>query len=105
MTAAWVTPGEARKRSRLLSLAAGWSRARRPQFAITAGAETNVARRIRLLLDEIDHGWRRRALLPAAAVVVLIAVLLAAPLRVGGQANTAPAISLGAHSHFHPHGH
>lgn len=71
--------------SALLALAAGWSHARCPLATITAGAETGVGRRIRLLLDEMEQGCRRRALLPAAALLVVIALPRAGAVRVSGS--------------------
>ena len=70
--------------SELLGLAAGWRRARRPMLAITAGAETNVARRIRLLLDQPP---RTRAV---AIVALAVALVLIVPLSSAVRFGTAP---------------
>ena len=88
--------------SELLTLAAGWGAARRPYYTITAGAETGVARRIRLLLDEMEQGWRKRLLLPVAVLLLLIAIPLAARVRVG-PANQPDAASGTVFSHTHGH--
>lgn len=68
----------------LLSLGAGWNRARRPRHALMAGAQTDVARRIHLLLDELERGGRRSRLL-AIATAVLVAGLAAAALIETGR--------------------
>jgi beta-lactamase regulating signal transducer with metallopeptidase domain len=92
----------------LLGLAAGWRRARRPMLAITAGVETNVARRIRLLLDEPS---RTRAV---AIVGLAIALVLIVPLSSAVRFGTPPesfsvAPSFGESwlpfGHNHSHGH
>ncbi len=94
--------------SELLRLAAGWRRARRPMLAITAGAESNVARRIRLLLDQPP---RTRAV---AIVAVAVALILTVPLSAAVRFDTAPesfsvAPSFGeswlpfGHNHSHQH--
>jgi beta-lactamase regulating signal transducer with metallopeptidase domain len=69
--------------SELLALAAGWSRARRPMLAITAGAETNVARRIRLLLDQPPR--------TGAIAIVALAVALVAALPLSSAVRFGPA--------------
>jgi beta-lactamase regulating signal transducer with metallopeptidase domain len=74
----------------LLKLSAGWRAATRPLYAITAGAETNVARRISLLLDDIEHGPRRRSALALVAILLVIGVPLAANVRLGGVGSTEP---------------
>ena len=94
--------------SELLALAAGWGAARRPHFTITAGAETGVARRIRLLLDEIEQGWRKRLLLPVAALVLIAAIPVAAKIRVGPTGAAASAGTFFSHGpahHLSGHGH
>ena len=68
----------------LLNLAARWTSARRPQFAITAGAETKVSRRIHLLLDELERGGRRRVLLPIVAGLLIIGMPMAAAFHISG---------------------
>ena len=94
--------------SELLGLAAGWRRARRPMLAITAGAETNIARRIRLLLDQPP---RTRAV---AIVALAVALVLIVPLSSAVRFGTAPesfsvAPSFGqswlpeGHHHSHQH--
>jgi beta-lactamase regulating signal transducer with metallopeptidase domain len=62
--------------SELLALAARWTRRRRPPYAMTAGAGTSIAARLRLLLDELEHGRRRRRVLIPVATVALPVVLL-----------------------------
>ena len=92
--------------SELLALAAGWSRARRPMLAITAGAETNVARRIRLLLDEPP---RTRAIaIVALAVALVAAVPLSSAVRFGSAPESfsvAPSFGGAWLSHGHNHLH
>ena len=61
----------------LLQLAASWRGLKRPLYAVTAGADTDVARRIGLLIDELEGGWRRRLLIPILAIALLLAVPLA----------------------------
>jgi beta-lactamase regulating signal transducer with metallopeptidase domain len=93
--------------SELLALAAGWSRARRPMLAITAGAETNVARRIGLLLDQPPRTGA------TAIVAVAVALALVVPLSSAVKFGSAPesfsvAPSFGdwfPHAHQHGHGH
>jgi beta-lactamase regulating signal transducer with metallopeptidase domain len=70
--------------SALLSLAGRWKDARRPVYAITAGAETGVARRIRLLLDDVEGRTRPRHVLPVAAIALVVGMPLSAALRIGG---------------------
>jgi beta-lactamase regulating signal transducer with metallopeptidase domain len=90
----------------LLSLAAGWSGARRPRYAITAGAETSVATRIRLLLDEMEQGGgRRRMLLPIAAVLLMVAVPIASTLRVGAATGAGSSTDADPHATLHQHRH
>ena len=81
--------------SALLALAAGWKGARRPVYAITAGAETGVGRRIRLLLDDMEHGSRHRLVLPIAAVALVIGMPLSAALRIEGFPPASPAVDSG----------
>ena len=69
----------------LLDLSAAWAGARSPRYAITAGAETHVARRIRLLIDGMGRRGRRGPLLPAAIVLVLLATVLSTAVRVGAS--------------------
>jgi beta-lactamase regulating signal transducer with metallopeptidase domain len=69
----------------LLDLSAGWAGARSPRYAITAGAETHVARRIRLLIDGIECTGRRGSLLPTAVIVILLATILSAGVRVSSS--------------------
>lgn len=69
----------------LLALSAGWAGARSPRYAITAGAETHVARRIRLLIDGMERRRTRRAVLPAAVIAVLLATVLSAGIRVSAS--------------------
>ena len=94
--------------SELLSLAAGWRLARRPMLAITAGAETNVARRIRLLLDQPP---RKRAIAIAAVAVALVLVVpLSSAVRFGPAPESfSVAPSFGESwmpvGHSHSHGH
>jgi beta-lactamase regulating signal transducer with metallopeptidase domain len=73
--------------SELLALAVEWRCARRPLNALTAGADTSVARRIHLLLAETDSRWRRKILLPVTAAGLLIGMPLAAIVRVGGPSS------------------
>jgi beta-lactamase regulating signal transducer with metallopeptidase domain len=94
--------------SELLTLAAGWSRARRPLLAITAGAETNVARRIRLLLDQQPRS--RAVAIVAVGVALVVAVPLAAAIRFGqapASFSVAPSIEASwfgdGHRHSHRH--
>jgi beta-lactamase regulating signal transducer with metallopeptidase domain len=90
--------------SELLTLAAGWSRARRPLLAITAGAETSVARRIRLLLDRPP---RTRAIaIVALAVALVVGVPLSAAIRFGPAPTSFAAPPFGSWSpHVHDHSH
>jgi beta-lactamase regulating signal transducer with metallopeptidase domain len=94
--------------SELLRLAAEWRRARRPMLAITAGAETNVARRIRLLLDQQPR--TRGIAIVALAVALLTAVPLSSAVRFGPAPESfSVAPSSGqpwlSHGHDHSHGH
>ena len=76
----------------LLALASAWRGTRRPLSAITAGAETNVVRRIDLLLDDLERGCRRRLLLPVIAVLFLVAIPLSGNVRFGSVAASAPSM-------------
>ena len=94
--------------SELLGLAAGWRRARRPMLAITAGAETNVARRIRLLLDRPPR--TRAVAIVALAIAIVAAVPLSSAVRFGVPPESfAVAPSFGGswmplgHGHSHAH--
>ena len=69
----------------LLDLSAGWAGVRSPRYAITAGAETHVAQRIRLLIDGIEGTGRRGTLLPTAVIVLLLATVLSAGIRVSAS--------------------
>ena len=69
--------------AQLLELAAQWNGIRPPLYAVTAGAETNVGRRIQLLLDELESGWRRRTVIPVIAGLVLAGMPIAATVRLG----------------------
>ena len=94
--------------SELLALAAGWRRARRPMLAITAGAETNVARRIRLLLDQPPR--TRAVAIVALAVALVAAVPLSSAVRFGPVPDSfSVAPSFGESwmplGHGHSHGH
>ena len=73
--------------SALLSLAVEWSDARRPRYTLTAGAETNVGRRIQLLLDESDCGGRRSVRLAVAALLLLAAVPVSSLIDAGAVSN------------------
>ena len=89
--------------SALLSLAARWSEARRQRHLLTAGAETNVTRRIHLLLDEVEHRKSRSVGLVVAALLLLAAVSLSAFIdaaRVSG-AGGAGSHSLNHAAHMH----
>lgn len=87
--------------SELLTLAEGWRRARRPLHAITAGAETDVGRRISLLLDDLERGWRRRLVLPVAAAVLVCAIPLAGTVRVGRVVRADSGAAAGAFDALH----
>ena len=91
----------------LLQLAAGWRGLKRPLYAVTAGADTDVARRIGLLIDELEGGWRRRLLIPILAIALLLAVPLGATVRIGGSVRSDGWPAAGSHdpSHalFHQH--
>jgi len=94
--------------SELLGLAAGWRRARRPMLAITAGAETNVARRIRLLLDQPPR--TRAFTIVALAIALVAAVPLSSAVRFGPAPESfSAAPSFGEswlpHGHNHSHQH
>ena len=90
----------------LLALSAGWAGVRSPRHAIAAGAETNLASRIRLLIDGMDGG-RRRAWLPIALVVLVLAGLLSAGVRFSASGSPVQAVWDFDHgpSHGHLHGH
>jgi len=89
--------------SALLSLAAGWSDARRPRYTLTAGAETNVARRIHLLLDELEHGGRRSLRLAVGALLLLAAVPVSPLIEAGrvsdGWTLNSHSVNHAAHMH------
>jgi beta-lactamase regulating signal transducer with metallopeptidase domain len=85
----------------LLSLAARWSENRRRRRLLTAGAETNVARRIHLLLDEVEHRKTRSAGLVLAALLLLAAVSLSAFIDAGRVSDAVPFNSHSAHTHGH----
>jgi beta-lactamase regulating signal transducer with metallopeptidase domain len=70
--------------SELLNVAVDWQAARRPRYAITAGAETNIVRRISLLLEDLERGWRPRRLLAVIAVLVAVGMPLASMIRISG---------------------
>ena len=69
----------------LLDLSAGWAGVHSPRYAITAGAETHVARRIRLLIEGMEGTGRRGTLLPVAVIVMLLATVLSAGVRVSSS--------------------
>ena len=71
-------------------------------FAITAGAHTAIARRIGLLLDEIE-GRRRRNLVPWAAAAVLIAAPCLMTVSIGATAR--PEIDAPEHAIVHQQRH
>ena len=85
----------------LLRLAASWTGLKRPVFAVTAGADTDVGRRIALLIDELEGGGRRRLLIPILAVALVLAVPLAAILRVGQPVRSDDRPAAGSHAHSH----
>ena len=87
----------------LLALAAGWHQARRPRHALMAGAETNVAWRIRSLLDEAERGVRRRPLLSLALGLMMIGTPVSAVVRVGGVKSAVEVPMHGPHGHVHGH--
>ena len=89
----------------LLSLAAGWRGSAGPRYAITAGADTDVGRRIRLLLDELDAGWRRRLAIPLVTAAVLVLLPLAATLRLEAVPARGWMSSLDDHAPMHAHAH
>lgn len=75
--------------SELLALATAWRGTRTPLYAITAGVETNVVRRIDLLLDDLERSRRRRLSLPAIAALFLVAVPLSGNVRFGSVSASA----------------
>ena len=85
----------------LLRLAASWTGLKRPVYAVTAGADTDVGRRIGLLLDELERGGRRRRLIPILAFALLLAVPLAALVRVGQPVRSDDWPAAGSHAHGH----
>ena len=85
----------------LLKLAASWTGLKRPLYAVTAGADTDVGRRIGLLIDELETGWRRRLLIPVLAIALLFALPLSATVRVGGSVRTDGWSTAGSHDHGH----
>ena len=89
----------------LLELCAGWAGARSPRYAITAGAETHVARRIRLLIDGMGSSGRRGPLLPAAIVLVLLATVLSTAVRVSASRHIESSGWGFDHEFIHPHQH
>lgn len=94
--------------SELLTLAAGWRAARAPIHAITAGAGTAVARRIDLLLHEVERGRQPTVVLSLAGAVLLAAIPLASAVRLGGvSASHPPASAAAGHAALHQlrHGH
>ena len=96
--------GPGRYAGELLELAAGWAGAPSPRYAITAGAETQVARRIRLLLDATTMDRRRRALFPVVLVVMALALPASALVRFSGSRVAPPAMASDhAGLHRHPH--
>jgi beta-lactamase regulating signal transducer with metallopeptidase domain len=82
----------------LLLLAAAWQAARRPAYAITLGAETNVSRRIDRLLLEDGNGARQRMLMALAAAIFLLVLPLSSAVRIGGSRVESPSMS-GSHDH------
>jgi beta-lactamase regulating signal transducer with metallopeptidase domain len=89
--------------SELLALAARWTRRRRPPYAMTAGAGTSIATRLRLLLDELERGRRRRRVLIPVATVALPVVLLTSGAIHFGQRG-APVTGIARHdSHRDTH--
>ena len=88
----------------LLSLATGWRESSRPRYALLAGAGSNVGRRIHLLLDDLDHARRRRPLLAAAALFILLAIPASGLIEVGHFASDAPAPPGPFAPHAHDHG-
>jgi beta-lactamase regulating signal transducer with metallopeptidase domain len=89
----------------LLDLAAGWAGARSPRYAITAGAETHVARRIRLLIEGLPADRRQRSLLPVVLLLMIAATPLSGLVRFSGSRSVAPpAGAFLGHLHVHrPH--
>ena len=87
----------------LLALAGRWRGARPSPFAITAGAQTSVARRIGLLLDEIE-GRRRRNLVPLAAITLLVAVPSLALVSIGATSESV-ALDHAEHARMHQQRH
>lgn len=85
--------------SELLRLSASWRAVRRPLYAITAGADTSMGRRITLLLDDLERGWRPRWILPVLAAVLIAAVPLAGTVRLGGVSQSPEVV----HDHQHRH--
>jgi beta-lactamase regulating signal transducer with metallopeptidase domain len=82
----------------LLRLAAAWQAARRPAYAITLGAETNVSRRIDRLLLERGNRARQRALMALAAALFLLVLPLSSAVRIGSGPIQSTSIS-GSHDH------
>ena len=88
----------------LLDLAADWAGARSPRYAVTAGAETHVATRIRLLIDGTPANGRRRLLLPAVLLLMILATPLSGLVRFSASREVRPAAAVGHDLHGHrPH--
>lgn len=97
--------GQQQYAGELLELAAGWAGARSPRYAVTAGAETHVARRIRLLIEGMPVDRRQRALLPVVLLVMIAATPLSGLVRFSASREVRPAAAVGNHNlHGHrPH--
>lgn len=89
--------------SELLRLSAAWAGIRTPRQAITAGAETHVAARIRLLIDGVgttDRGGR----VLAFALLLMIPAIAASGLIRFSLARDLPARADFDHGGSHAHG-
>jgi bla regulator protein BlaR1 len=96
--------GQDRYAGELLALAAGWANARSPRYAVTAGAETQVARRIRVLIDGPAVEGRRRARLPLVLLLIVLVTPVSALVRFSPWRPVAPAAAFDhVRSHFHAH--
>lgn len=86
----------------LLALSAGWAGVPSPRYAITAGAETSIARRIRLLIERTNEESRRTPLLAVALLVLSFGVPASAVLRFSTTRAVAPSTPFehgGGHTH------